>query len=104
MQQSFGCIDALVNNAGVIEPIASVAWTDPAAFARNIEINLIGAFYAIRPVLPAMIAAGGGRIINVSSGAALRPQQGWSAYCAGKAGLAMLTRSIALEHHEQGIR
>ena len=104
LQQRFGRIDALVNNAGIIEPIASVAEADPAAFARNIQINLIGAFYAIRAVLPAMIAAGGGRIINVSSGAALRPQPGWSAYCAGKAGLAMLTRSIALEHHEQGIR
>lgn len=103
MRQRFGRIDALVNNAGVIDPIASVAEADPADFARSIQINLIGAYYAIRAVLPAMLEGGGGRIVNVSSGAAIRPLHGWSAYCAGKAGLAMLTRSIALEHHEQGI-
>lgn len=100
----FGRLDVLVNNAGVIEPIASVADSDPAEWARNIQINLVGAYHALRAVLPDMIAAGGGTIINVSSGAAMRPLEGWSAYCTGKAGLAMLTRSIALEHAGQGIR
>ena len=100
----FGRLDVLVNNAGVIEPIASVADSDPADWARNIQINLVGAYHALRAVLPDMIAAGGGTIINVSSGAAMRPLEGWSAYCTGKAGLAMLTRSIALEHAGQGIR
>ena len=52
------------------------------------QINLVGAFNAVRAVLPGMIAAGGGTIVNVSSGAALRPLEGWSAYCAGKAGMA----------------
>jgi 3-oxoacyl-[acyl-carrier protein] reductase len=103
-RRRFGRIDALVNNAGVIEPIATVAEGDPAAWARSIAINLTGAYYAIRAVLPAMIAAGGGTIVNVSSGAAIRPLEGWSAYCTGKAGLAMLTRAIALEHAAQGIR
>ena len=100
----FGPPDVLVNNAGVIEPIGMVGETDPTEWARSIEINLIGAYYAIRAVLPGMIERGGGNIINVSSGAALRPQEGWSAYCAGKAGLAMLTRSIDLEHRAAGIR
>jgi 3-oxoacyl-[acyl-carrier protein] reductase len=100
----FGAPDVLVNNAGVIEPIGMVGETDPTEWARSIEINLIGAYYAIRAVLPGMIERGGGDIINVSSGAALRPQEGWSAYCAGKAGLAMLTRSIDLEHRAAGIR
>lgn len=100
----FGRLDALVNNAGVIEPIASVADSDPAAWARNIQVNLVGAYHAIRAVLPDLIAAGGGTVINVSSGAALRPLEGWSAYCTGKAGLAMLTRAIALEHAAQGVR
>jgi NAD(P)-dependent dehydrogenase (short-subunit alcohol dehydrogenase family) len=97
-------LDVLVNNAGVIEPIASVAESDPAAWARNIDINLTGAYYAIRAVLPGMIAAGGGTIVNVSSGAAIRPLEGWSAYCTGKAGLHMLTRAIALENPSNGIR
>jgi len=51
-----------------------------------------------------MIAAGGGTIVNVSSGAALRPLEGWSAYCAGKAGLAMLTRAIVVENAANNIR
>ena len=102
--QRFGPPDVLVNNAGVIEPIGMVGDADPAEWARSIEINLIGAYYAIRAVLPGMLERGHGDIINVSSGAALRPQEGWSAYCAGKAGLAMLTRSIDLEHRAAGIR
>ncbi len=100
----YGKIDALINNAGVIEPISVTAESDPAAWARSIEINLVGAYFAIRAVLPAMLAAGGGTIVNVSSGAAHNPLEGWSAYCSGKAGLAMLTRQIALEHAAQGIR
>ncbi len=96
--------DVLVNNAGVIEPIAMAGEADPAEWARSIQINLIGAYHAIRAVLPGMIERGHGDIINVSSGAAMRPQDGWSAYCAGKAGLAMLTRSIDLEHRAAGIR
>jgi NAD(P)-dependent dehydrogenase (short-subunit alcohol dehydrogenase family) len=51
-----------------------------------------------------MIKAGGGTIVNVSSGAAIRPLEGWSAYCTAKAGLAMLTRAIMLENTATGIR
>jgi NAD(P)-dependent dehydrogenase (short-subunit alcohol dehydrogenase family) len=102
--ERFGPPDVLVNNAGVIEPISMVGEADPAEWARSIEINLIGAYYVIRAVLPGMIERGHGDIINVSSGAAHRPLEGWSAYCAGKAGLAMLTRSIDLEHRPAGIR
>jgi NAD(P)-dependent dehydrogenase (short-subunit alcohol dehydrogenase family) len=100
----FGRLDGLVNNAGVIEPIASIAESDPAAWARNIDINLTGAYHAVRAVLPEMIAAGGGTIVNVSSGAAIRPLEGWSAYCSAKAGLHMLTRAVALETAGKGIR
>jgi NAD(P)-dependent dehydrogenase (short-subunit alcohol dehydrogenase family) len=103
-RERFGRLDALINNAGVIEPIGSIAESDPADWARSIEINLTGAYHAVRAVLPGMIAAGGGTIVNVSSGAAVRPLEGWSAYCSGKAGLHMLTRAIALETEGQGIR
>ncbi|MCW5746217.1 MAG: SDR family oxidoreductase [Alphaproteobacteria bacterium] len=99
-----GGLDILVNNAGVIDPIAEVATSDPAAWARNITINLVGAYNVVRAVLPGMLAGGGGTIVNVSSGAAYRPLEGWSAYCSGKAGLAMLTRAIALETPGKGIR
>jgi 3-oxoacyl-[acyl-carrier protein] reductase len=103
-RRRFGKIDALINNAGVIEPIASIAESDPAVWARNIQINLTGAYHAIRAVLPAMIAAGGGTVVNLSSGAAHNPLEGWSAYCSAKAGLAMLTRAVAQDHAAQGIR
>jgi 3-oxoacyl-[acyl-carrier protein] reductase len=102
--QRFGRPDILINNAGVIDPIATIAQSDPAAWAKNIQINLVGAFNAVRAVLPGMIAAGGGTIVNVSSGAALRPLEGWSAYCTGKAGMAMLTQAIKLEETANGIR
>jgi NAD(P)-dependent dehydrogenase (short-subunit alcohol dehydrogenase family) len=100
----FGRLDALINNAGVIEPIASIADSDPSTWARNIDINLTGAYHAIRAVLPGMLEGGGGTIVNVSSGAAIRPLEGWSAYCSAKAGLHMLTRAIALETAGKGIR
>ena len=95
-RQRLGGLDILVNNAGVIEPIAEIAASDPAIWARNIQINLIGAYFVVRAVLDGMLQ-NGGTIINVSSGAAYRPLEGWSSYCAGKAGLAMLTRSLVLE-------
>ena len=103
-EKQFGKVDALINNAGVIEPIATIAASDPVEWARNIQINLVGAFNPIRAVLPGMIAAGGGTIVNVSSGAAMRPLDGWSAYCSAKAGLAMLTRAVMLENHQHGMR
>jgi len=103
-EQQLGPVELLVNNAGVIEPIGMLADSDPAAWARNIAVNLTGAYHVIRAVLPRLLAAGRGAIVNVSSGAAHRPLEGWSAYCAGKAGLAMVTRSIALETADAGIR
>ncbi|RAI59564.1 SDR family NAD(P)-dependent oxidoreductase [Roseicella frigidaeris] len=103
-RERFGGVQILVNNAGVIEPIAEIASSDPAAWARNIEINLIGAYHVVRAVLPGMLADGGGTILDVSSGAAYRPLEGWSAYCSGKAGLAMLTRAVALETAGRGLR
>lgn len=99
-----GGVDLLVNNAGIIEPIAEIATSDPEIWARNISINLVGAYNVVRAVLPGMIAKGGGSIVNISSGAAHRPLEGWSAYCSGKAGLAMFTRAIALETAGKGIR
>jgi NAD(P)-dependent dehydrogenase (short-subunit alcohol dehydrogenase family) len=103
-RERFGGLDILINNAGVIEPIAPLAASDPATWALNVQIDLVGAYNVVRAVLDGMLAAGGGTIVNVSSGAAHRPLEGWSAYCAGKAGLAMMTRSIALETAGQGIR
>jgi 3-oxoacyl-[acyl-carrier protein] reductase len=103
-RQKHGRLDALVNNAGILDPIATILDSDPAEWARNIQTNLVGAYHAIRAVLPGMIAAGGGSIVNLSSGAAIRPLEGWSAYCSAKAGLHMLTRAVALETEGKNIR
>ncbi|MDP1837540.1 MAG: SDR family oxidoreductase [Reyranella sp.] len=103
-RERLGGLDMLVNNAGVIEPIADLATSDPATWANNIQINLVGAYNVVRAVLGGMLKDSGGTIVNVSSGAAHQPLEGWSAYCAGKAGLAMVTRAIALETAGRGIR
>jgi 3-oxoacyl-[acyl-carrier protein] reductase len=99
-----GRLDILVNNAGVINPIGSLGSLDVQAWVENVQVNLFGAFYAANAALPAMLARGAGVIVNISSGAAGRPLEGWSAYCAAKAGLAMLTRSLALEAGPGGVR
>ena len=94
----------LINNAGVIAPIGPFDALDPEVFATSIRTTLVGAAFCARAVLPHFLAAERGRIVNLSSGAAHNPLEGWSAYCAAKAGLAMLTRSLALEYGERGVR
>ncbi|MFW8593665.1 SDR family oxidoreductase [Cribrihabitans neustonicus] len=103
-QKEFGSLDVLINNAGVIDPIARLEEADPAAWAKLIGINVTGVFNGIRAALPLMKPAGGGTIITVSSGAAHNPLEGWSAYCTSKAGAAMLTRALDLEERGNGIR
>jgi NAD(P)-dependent dehydrogenase (short-subunit alcohol dehydrogenase family) len=94
--ETFSRIDALVNNAGVLEPISSLAAADAGKWRYNLEVNLLGPVNLIQAALPALRKASG-RIVNVSSGAALNPVVGWSAYCTAKAGLTHLTRVLAAE-------
>jgi NAD(P)-dependent dehydrogenase (short-subunit alcohol dehydrogenase family) len=94
---AFGRVDILVNNAAVVWPLEPIVDVDPDEWAYTIHTNLIGPFYLTRYVLPLMLDAGYGRILNVSSSAAQKPIAGASAYCASKAGLDMLTRTLALE-------
>ncbi len=101
---TLGRIDALIINAAVIEPIAPLTETDPEAWARLMEINLTGVFHCLHAALPFMLAGGGGTVLSLSSGAAHRPLEGWSGYCASKAGAAMLLRSVDLEYRDRGIR
>ncbi len=100
----FGRLDVLINNAGVIEPMARLADSDPALWDRAVDINLKGVFHGIRAALPVMKAQGAGTVITTSSGAATNPYDGWSAYCASKAGALMLTRALHLEEGANGIR
>lgn len=96
--------DILVNNAGVIAPIGRIEDVDIKDWAENIDINVVAAFFAIQQAIVTMSTRGGGTIINLSSGAAHNPMEGWSAYCSGKAAVAMMTRCVHKEYGEQGIR
>jgi NAD(P)-dependent dehydrogenase (short-subunit alcohol dehydrogenase family) len=101
---TFGSLDVMINNAGVIKPIAHLADSDPDGWGQTIDINLKGVYHGLRAAMPVMIAAGGGTILNISSGAAYRPVEGWSHYCAAKAGAAMLTRCAHEEGRAKGLR
>ena len=103
-EDSFGRLDILIGNAGMIDPIAHLADTDPEAWGRLIDVNLKGVYYGMHAALPGMVARGGGTIITISSGAASNAIEGWSAYCSSKAGAAMLTRMADKEYRDKGIR
>jgi len=100
----FGALDVLIGNAGVIEPITRLDAADAADWGRAIDINLKGVFHGMRAALPVMQAQGRGTIITISSGAAHNPLEGWSGYCASKAGAAMLTSCAHLEAGAAGVR
>ena len=100
----FGGLDVLINNAGVIEPIAMLDTTDPTAWSRAIDVNLKGVYHGMRAVMPRMISEKKGTILTISSGAAHNALEGWSAYCSSKAGAAMLTACADREGRGKGLR
>lgn len=92
----FGRLDALINNAGVLQPIATIAGTDTHQWSQNVAVNLLGPFYLTHHALP-HLRQSRGRVLNISSGAAVRATRGWSAYCAAKAALNHFTRVLSEE-------
>ncbi len=101
---TFGGVDVLINNAGLIDPIARLDESDPAAWGHVVDVNLKGVYYGYHAVLPGMLAQGSGTIINISSGAASGALEGWSHYCATKAAVLALTRCGHKEYGDLGIR
>jgi len=95
----FGRLDAVVNNAAIVQPIATVARTDPSDWRYNLEVNLLGPFNLIRASADALRRQKG-RIVNVSSGAANLALESMSAYCTSKAALNHFTRVLAVEEPE----
>ena len=102
--ETFGGLDVLINNAGVIEPISHLASSDPEGWSHAIDVNLKGVYYGMRAAMPYMMDNGGGTIITISSGAAHYPIEAWSHYCASKAGAAMLTGCADKEGRDNGLR
>lgn len=98
-----GPATVLVNNAGVLDPMAPLARTDATTWLRHIAVNVGGVYLCARAALPGMLERGYGRIVNVSSGAARRASPGWTAYCAGKAAVDQLTKALALEVEDTGV-
>jgi NAD(P)-dependent dehydrogenase (short-subunit alcohol dehydrogenase family) len=94
--ERFGQIDALVNNAGMLHPLARLEEMDIDAWERLMAVNVTGALRMIQAALPHLRAVKG-RVVNISSGASVRPTDGWGAYCTSKAALNMVTALLAEE-------
>jgi NAD(P)-dependent dehydrogenase (short-subunit alcohol dehydrogenase family) len=100
----YGGVDVLVNNAGLIDPIARIADSDPDAWGQVVDVNIKGVYHGLRHAIPEMVGRGGGTIINISSGAATGALEGWSHYCSTKAAVLSLTRCTDKEYRGEGIR
>jgi len=88
----------LINNAGVLDPIAPIGDCDDALLARNIQVNLTAPLILTRHFFHFSKSFPGQKwIVNITSGASRAPYYGWSAYGAAKAGLDMATRAMAME-------
>ncbi len=103
ISKEIGTIDILVNNAGIIKRIPAVDMTIDE-FKQVIDIDLVGPFIMSKAVAPAMIAKGGGKIINVCSLMSELGRETVSAYAAAKGGLKMLTKNLACEWAEHNIQ
>ncbi len=101
-QRVHGVPYVLVNNAGQAEA-APLANTSRELWERTLAVNLTGAFLCCRIVLPALLEARSGRIVNIASTAGLKAYPGVAAYVASKHGLIGLTRALALETARHGI-
>jgi len=98
-----GRIDVLVNNAA-ISANGSVADMERRVWRQVIDVNLTGPFMLMQEVIPHMIKAGGGSIINIASVGGLRCLSGMPAYCTSKAALIMLTQQAALDYGAMNVR
>ncbi|MFF0533733.1 SDR family NAD(P)-dependent oxidoreductase [Streptomyces coelicoflavus] len=102
--ERFGGVDVLVNNAGIMDSMSALADVSDAEWERVLRVNLTAPFLLARAVLPHMLAAGRGVIVNTASEAALRGSAAGAAYTASKHGVVGLTKSLAVMYRKNGIR
>lgn len=103
VRERFGRLDILVNNAGVFR-VESLLTTSAEMFDEVVRINLRGVFLVAREAFRLMAESGGGLIINICSTAGKQGFEGSAAYCASKFGVVGLSRVLAIEGLEHGIR
>ncbi|MEU9131430.1 SDR family oxidoreductase [Kitasatospora sp. NPDC048540] len=96
VERDLGPLDLLVNNAGTVDRQEVPLWeTDPAEWWQVVETNLRGPYNLLRSVLPGMVGRGRGRVVNLNSGFALRPDGRYTAYATSKGALLQLSDNIA---------
>jgi NAD(P)-dependent dehydrogenase (short-subunit alcohol dehydrogenase family) len=103
IEAEMGPVDLLVNNAGQFGPVGLLAATDPDDWWQTLEVNLRGPLYCAHAVLPAMLARGHGRIVNVSTSAGFAAIPFLSAYVVSKTALYRLTENLAAETRGHGV-
>lgn len=104
VKEAFGGLTTLVNVVGGSRPGKTVVDMNVDEWRRWVDFNLTSTFLLCKAAIPSIAAGGGGAIVNVSSGAALTGMMKNPAYVAAKGGVIALTRSLAIDHGEQGIR
>jgi len=107
----FGKLTTLVNNAAAVHLVGTPEKGDTRVtdlrnevFAELLQTNVWGLVWGCKHAIPAMLAAGGGAIVNISSNAAVRGQRNMDGYTATKGAMNALTRSLAVEYAKQGVR
>ncbi len=100
----FGRIDALCNNAGIMDTMALPADTTTDMWERVLRVNLTGTFLVTRAVLPQMLVQGSGAIVNTASEAGIRGGAAGIAYTASKHGVVGITKNVAWAYAKEGIR
>jgi len=103
VELELGPLDLVVNNAGTDRAVAPLWKADADEWWADVGVHLRGTFLVCRAVLPGMLARGSGRVVNVSSNAALRPSPYNSAYGAAKAAILNLTESLAASLEGTGV-
>lgn len=98
-------VDVLVNNAGTVAPVGPTVTNDFDEWVDNLKLNLISAALLTKELLPSMLAAGWGRVVNISTGLAGRPHEliGGNAYTTSKAALEAYTLNLAAELEASGV-